>query len=457
MKEKAILTAIKDHLGIDRLNEIQQRVIETSSQKGDMIIYSPTGSGKTIAFIIPILKAMKDKSERLQTVIIAPSRELVTQIYGIVKSIAIGFKVTCCYGGHSVQDEKQSLSVAPSIIVATPGRLLDHIQRGNIDVYDARYLVLDEFDKSLELGFTDEMKKILHHIPNLSRRFLTSATTIHDMPDYVHLFHPITVNLLDTDSSPVSRMKIWSVESPSRDKLATLRDLLLTLPEGKSIVFANYRESVERIYNYLVEHNISAGIYHGALEQIEREKAVALFNNGSYDVMVTTDLGSRGLDIDNVQNIIHYHLPISEEVFTHRNGRTARVNNTGDVFVILAPEEQKPDYINVDENFEFPENIEKKAIEPAMTTLFFMAGKKEKISRGDIMGFIANNGGNISADEIGRIEIMDHYSLVAIKKEKAMNVLDEISKKKIKGQKVRVSIARIENRQAKDNLSNRRK
>ncbi len=442
MKESEILSNIKNKLGIENLNEMQKAMIKQANENGDITLLSPTGSGKTLAFLIPLFKALKEPNNSVQAIIITPSRELTIQIYEIARTITNNHKVTCCYGGHNVIDEKQSLAVTPSIIISTPGRLVDHINRAHIDITNTRILVLDEFDKSLELGFQDEMKKIIARTPNLSRKLLTSATPIQDYPDFVKLKNHTTIDFLFKNNETRSRIKVWRAESDSKDKLDALRKLLLSLDEKKSIVFANYRESVERIYKYLKENNISAGIYHGALEQIDREKAVAMFNNKSYNILITTDLGSRGLDIEDVGYIIHYHLPISNETYTHRNGRTARISNDGEIFVITAPEETLPDFIETDETVTLPETTVKNAIIASHQTLYFMAGKKEKISKGDIVGFIVNNS-DLTAQEIGKIDVKDHYSLVAIPTQKAKQVLNKISTCKIKNKKVKISFAKI--------------
>ena len=442
MKESEILSNIASRLNIQQLNEMQQAMLKRAASPGDITLLSPTGSGKTLAFLIPLLKSLKEPTEKLQAVIIAPSRELATQIFEITRVLASSHKVSCCYGGHSMLDEKQSLAVVPSILISTPGRLVDHIKRGNIDLYSTRILILDEFDKSLELGFHEEMKKIVKNMPNVSRKILTSATMIDEMPDFINLNNPTVLNFLYKNAETRSRMKVWRAESSSKDKLDALRLLLLSLNDKKTIVFANYRESVDRIYTYLKENNIAAGIYHGALEQIDREKAIAMFNNESYNILITTDLGSRGLDIEGVAHIIHYHLPTSAEAYTHRNGRTARVDNDGEIFVITAPEETLPDFITTDETFAMPQTAPRNSIEAKNVTLYFMAGKKEKISRGDIVGFIANNS-LISAQEIGKIDVKDHYSLVAVPTRKAKQALSVLSTCKIKNKKVKIGFAKV--------------
>ena len=438
MKEKELLQIVKQRMGIDTLNDMQRQALEQwKSGRGDLVLYSPTGSGKTLAFALCLLQALKPPMQQLQAVVMSPSRELVMQTAEILRQLADGYKVTPCYGGHEVADEKASLAVTPDIIVATPGRLLDHHKRGHIDLRGTRLLVLDEMDKSLELGFEDEMRQLLRQMPHINRRILASATVLDIVPDYVRLQNPFTLNVLELAEQPAERITVWQVKADSKDKLDTLRDLLLSLDGGKTIVFANYRESVERIHQFLVKNRIDAGIYHGALEQQDRERAVALLNNGSVNVLVSTDLASRGLDIDTVEHIVHYHLPLTEQVYVHRNGRTARVDATGEAYVITAPGEDLPEWIEPDDTMTLdPAKMMPRA---PMATLYFQAGKKEKLSRGDIMGFIAKSGG-IPASDIGRIDVRDHYALAAVTRKYAADVVKKLQVEKIKGKKVRISL-----------------
>lgn len=438
MKEKEIISNIREKLGIECLNDMQREMLDSINEPGDLVLLSPTGSGKTLAFIAPMLKELKAPNGKLQAVIIAPSRELVIQIFGIVRAIATGHKVTCCYGGHSVADERQSLSVVPSIIVSTPGRLLDHINREHINVFTTRLLVLDEFDKSLELGFHDEMKRILRRMPNILRRTLTSATMIDEFPDFLRLHQVRIVNFLADKKELDSRLTVWSVRSDAKDKLEAALSLLKSITPGRTIIFANHRESAERIQEFLVQRGVSAGLYHGGLDQQEREMALTLFDNGSNLILVTTDLGSRGLDIADVASIIHYHLPSSREIYTHRNGRTARVAANGNVYVLLGPTEEVPDYITFNDELSLNKANATAELKSQVASIYFNAGKKEKISRGDIVGFIAHNGG-ITAQEIGTISLHDHYAIVAVPRAKVDDILSRIARLKIKNKRVRIT------------------
>lgn len=438
MKESAIIEQIRSRLGIESLNNMQT-TMASKANATNIVLLSPTGSGKTIAYLLPLLKNIKASTGRVQAVVIAPSRELAVQISKVAQAIAVGLKVTCCYGGHNVTDEENSLSVVPDILVGTPGRLLDHAKRGNVYLQLVRILVLDEFDKSLELGFHEEMRKLIKRMPNISRQILTSATRISDCPDFISFRDAETLCFL-SESTVESRINVLRVESDMRDKLETLRTLLYNIEPGKTIIFANHRESAMRIYEYLKKLHLPVGLYHGGLDQIDREKAVQMLNNGTFSIMVTTDLGSRGLDITGVKHIVHYHLPQTQETYTHRNGRTARIDNTGSVYVITGPDEKIPDFISFDDSLALDSDAECR-IRKEYETIFFSAGKKEKISKGDILGFILTKSG-IEPSAVGRIDVADHYALVAVDARVAKSVLAAIAREKIKNQKVKISIAR---------------
>ncbi|MDE7438739.1 MAG: DbpA RNA binding domain-containing protein, partial [Muribaculaceae bacterium] len=333
-------------------------------------------------------------------------------------------------------------SAGTDIIVATPGRLLDHINRRNIDVRPTRGRVLDEFDKSLELGFEKEMKKIVDRLKNVSRYILTSATQADILPDFLKLNNPVTLNYLDDNKKLHKRLRVHRVDSDANDKLESLAGLLAHLAEGKEpqrcIIFVNYRESAERTADFLKKKGLPVVLYHGALDQHERETAVATFNNGSKPILVATDLAARGLDIEDVKSIIHYHQALTPETYTHRNGRTARVDRTGDVYVLVGPKEDIKEFTEFDDTV-YPDASVGAHSAPKYATIRFSAGKKEKLSKGDIVGFLVKEGG-ASPDGIGKIDVYDHYSLAAVPFAEVGKILAAIKGKKIKGDKRLISL-----------------
>lgn len=443
MREKEFLPQVAERLGIAELNTMQKRMMSAASEGRDLILLSPTGSGKTLAFILPMLKMLRPSTGRVQAVVIAPSRELVVQIAGVLQNIGTGMKTTPLYGGHKFEDEENSLKAGADIVVATPGRLLDHINRRTVDVLPTRILVLDEFDKSLELGFETEMKKIVNRLKNVSREILTSATRADVLPEFLTLNDPLTLDFLEENRDLRRRTRVHRVDSDVSDKLESLRVLLSNLANEadgyeRSIVFVNHRESAERVAEYLKKNGVPAVLYHGAMDQRDRESAVAQFNNGSRPVLVATDLAARGLDIMEVKSVIHYHQPLTPESYTHRNGRTARVAAEGDIFVLVGPEESVREYIEFDDTRWLDPSLQAPR-KPLQQTLYFGAGRKEKLSKGDILGFLIKECG-LEAGQIGIIDVKDHFALAAVAVDNPQSLLAVARAAKIKGERRQVSI-----------------
>lgn len=437
MKEKEIRRNIRERLGIEELNPMQTATASTGTPR--IILLSPTGSGKTLAFTMAMLRRLKEPRGVVQAVVIAPSRELVLQIAGVVRPVAAGYKTVALYGGHSVRDEAASLSVVPDIVVATPGRLLDHLTRGHLSLEEASLVVFDEYDKSLELGFEDEMKKIVKKIRFLKFEILTSATPIRTLPAYLPKMDSTTLDFTgQDDSAPAPKLDIIRVTSHIKDKLPLAVDLLRALPNGRTILFVNHRESAQRVYEALRAEGFPVGLYHGGLEQRDRENALEMFNNGTTPILVSTDLASRGLDIADVASVIHYHLPLSPEAWTHRNGRTARQGAEGAVYVLVHEEETTPDFVVTDRDYQ-PGRPSDDPIRSDLATLYFNVGKKEKISRGDIVGYLVQKGG-LEASEIGRIALRDHSALVAVPAARVPALLRALAPHKIKNVRAKVSL-----------------
>ncbi|OIR00742.1 ATP-dependent RNA helicase DbpA [mine drainage metagenome] len=432
---------ILSNLKIKALNAMQLASVEANKKHADVILLSATGSGKTLAFLLPVLQLLHAANKQTQAIIIVPSRELAQQIETVFKSMQTGFKITCCYGGHKRETEENNLVQAPALLVGTPGRIADHIRRGNITLNSIETLVLDEFDKSLELGFTEEISFIVGSLPSIKKRILISATESVEIPSFIGLNDPAKINFLSDEELSEEKLAIKTVFSDEKDKIETLFRLICMLGGRSMIVFCNHRESVERVSKLLSDKGIYNEFYHGAMEQQERDSALCKFRNGTTNVLVTTDLASRGLDIPNIRYIIHYHLPHTEEIFTHRNGRTARVEASGTVILILSDEEKLPGYITgAVEQLQLPDELVLPA-KPIWTTLFIAAGKKDKVNKIDIVGFLSNKG-QLKKEDIGLIEVKDFFSFVAIKKIKVGGVLQLIKNEKIKNKKVKIDVAK---------------
>lgn len=430
------------NLNIDSLNGMQKQMLETAQRPHNIILLSPTGTGKTLAFLLPVLQRIDPRAAGVQALVLVPSRELALQIESVLRKIAAGIKIVCCYGGHSVREESKSLAVAPALIVGTPGRIADHLRRGRLSLDTLDTLILDEFDKCLALGFHDEMKEIIAPLKEVKKKILTSATDSESLPAFTALRRPVKLDFLGTKKSeetPTARLSLYRIDSPEKDKLDTLLVLLRNLKPGLTLIFCNQRESVERVQQFLTDRSIIAEAFHGGMEQADRERALCKFRNHSSYICVSTDLAARGLDIPEVKYIIHYHLPVDLESFTHRNGRTARMHAEGEAFMIVGPTEQLPEYARQATAFRLDPTANLLQT-PPMATLHFAAGKKEKISKGDIVGFLTQKGG-LTADEIGFIEVKDHYCYAAVARDKAHETLRRLRDEKIKGKKVKISFS----------------
>ncbi|MGN0216241.1 MAG: DEAD/DEAH box helicase [Prevotella sp.] len=419
-------------LGI-QLNDMQLEAGKAINGAGkDVVILSPTGTGKTLAYLLPLAERL-DRSGDVQAVVLVPGRELAQQSLNVWKSLGTGLRAAACYGGRPVMDEHRELRrVQPQLVFATPGRLRDHLQKSNLSTHDISWLVIDEFDKCLEMGFSKEMEDIMAMMPQGVRHILLSATDMEQIPCFVNIHNVERINFLEGREEVEKRVSNFIVESPTKDKLHTLAQLLRYVGDESSIVFLNYRDAVERTVDFLVGQGFSVVGYHGGLEQREREESLYKFANHSVVTLVSTDLGSRGLDIPDVRNIIHYHLPEGQEEMIHRIGRTARWDAEGRTFFVLGPEEHVPDYFTGEtERLALPSELPAPVM-PRMMTLYIGKGKKNKISKGDIVGFLCKNCGLSSAD-LGRIDVYERYAYVAVRREKAKNIVKLTKDAKIKG------------------------
>ena len=422
LEKNEIIQSALQNLKIESLNPMQEAALEQGTGRKDVILLSPTGSGKTLAYLLPLLLTLKPNDDSVQVLILVPSRELALQIDTVFRSMGTSWKTCCCYGGHPIAEEKKSIAGNhPAIILGTPGRITDHL---------------------LELGFHDEMAEIITQLPGLKKRMLLSATDAEEIPQFTGLNRTVKLDFLpEATEEQENRLKLMKVLSPSKDKIDTLYNLLCSLGSSSSIVFCNHRDAVDRVHKLLEDKKLSAERFHGGMEQPDRERALYKFRNGSCHVLISTDLAARGLDIPEIEHIIHYHLPVNEEAFTHRNGRTARWDATGTSYLILHAEEKLPEYIPEDvETMELPENPSRPP-KSVWTTIYIGKGKKEKLSRMDIAGFLYKKG-NLTREDVGAIDVKEHYAFVAVRRAKVKQLLNLIQGEKIKGMKTIIEEAK---------------
>ena len=429
------IKSILEKMGIASLNAMQEKALDTiTGTSNDVVLLSPTGTGKTIAYLLPVTRIVDSMSDNVQVVVVVPGRELALQSARVLSNMGSRLRSYACYGGRPAMDEhRQMRRISPQVVFGTPGRLNDHLDKGNISADSISLLVIDEFDKCLEMGFHDEMERLVAKLPHLQRRILLSATEAHEIPHFVNAGKADRLNYLDDNAKVRERINIYKVESPEKDKLETLRSLLLGFGNQSGIVFLNYRSAVERVAAFLHDKGFSVAAFHGGLDQKEREAVLYKFSNGSVCFFVCTDLGSRGLDIPDVENIVHYHLPETEEAYLHRVGRTARWDKTGRTFFILSQDETIPGYVEGDiADYPIENNDGLQPSLPRMVTLYLGKGKKDKISKGDVVGFLCKKVG-LDKTDIGRIDVKDYYTYVAVNRLKARQVLTKTKGEKIKG------------------------
>ncbi len=425
--------AILRKLGIEQLNPMQEEASCAIHAAKEVVLLSPTGTGKTLAFLLPIIAELNPDLKKVQALIIAPSRELAIQIEQVIREMGSGYKANVFYGGRYFSKDIQELNTVPSIIVGTPGRIADHLRRETFEIDEIRFLVLDEFDKSLEIGFDDDMIDICEHIPDVEKKILTSATNEPLIPEFVEIKKPVTIDYL---AEQTLSLTLKRVESQEKDKLMPLVDLLRHLGNQPGIIFCNFKDSIQRVSDFLDEYGIDHGCFYGGMEQKERERALIKFRNGTHQLLLATDLAARGLDVPEIKFIIHYHLPVREQEFTHRNGRTARMHKEGTAYVLHFYKDELPEFININE-------VEK--VEPAAPlrasiwrTLFISGGRKDKISKGDIAGLLFKQG-NLEKDDVGMIELKTDCAFVAVKAKKVKSLLPLVNNVKLKKKKIRVT------------------
>jgi superfamily II DNA/RNA helicase len=428
------------NLGIESLNEMQEMAQDAILNDANILLLSPTGSGKTLAFLLPIFEMLQPEINTVQCLILVPSRELGLQIEQVWKKMGTDYKVNVCYGGHSIDTEIKNLSNPPAVLIGTPGRIADHIDRGTFTTDKILTLVLDEFDKSLQLGFHEQMSFIISKLSKLNKRILVSATSDIEIPKYTRVVNPTVLDFIPTEEAN-SNLTLKMVVSKDKDKINSLFNLICSLKSEAAIIFCNHRDAAERISDTLNEKGIYSTYYHGGMDQDERERALIQFRNGSVSYLVTTDLAARGLDIPEMKHVIHYHLPSKEDEFTHRNGRTARMLASGTAYIVAHESEKKMDYLDYKMAVLNVENTTTLPKAPEFQTIYVSGGKKNKLNKIDIVGFFSQKG-KLEKGDLGLIEVKDFISFAAVKSKKVKEFLGNIRDEKMKGKKFKIEVAR---------------
>ncbi len=425
---------ILSKLNIESLNPMQEEASHVIHSNSEVVLLSPTGTGKTLAFLMPVIEELDAACTEIQVLILVPSRELAIQIEQVIREMGTGYKTNAVYGGRTGSLDKLDLKHRPAILVGTPGRVADHIRRETFSCDDIKTLVLDEFDKSLEVGFEAEMKEILRSLPSVEKKILTSATEGVEIPKFVRIQKPVYIDFLHQENA---KLEIKAIVSPSKDKLDYLVKALSHIGNQPGIIFCNFKDTIQYVSDYLEEKNISHGCFYGGMEQKDRERALIKFRNGTHQLLIATDLAARGIDVPEIKFIIHYQLPSRSEEFTHRNGRTARMNSEGTAYVLKWEQEELPEFIG---------HIEEEELQDApvpspsdWATLFISGGRRDKISKGDIAGLFMKQGG-LKPDEVGVIEVKQDYAFVGVPASKVDMIIKNTNNTKLKKRKVRISV-----------------
>lgn len=454
------LIKVIEELGFEKLTPIQAQSIPLLLEGKDVIGQSKTGSGKTAAFTIPILEKLNLETRQVQALILAPTRELCTQVAREIRKLGrrhSGLQVLVLSGGQPLYPQLTALEKGVHIAVGTPGRVLDHLNRRTLDLRQVTSLILDEADRMLDMGFQNDMEKILKDVPKSRQTVFFSATfpRIIESLSRAYQKQPVRVTIEEEQNSAPSIRQIFYETQPTV-KLNSLLWIIQQKQPESALVFCNLKASVIELTQALIKAGVSSGCLHGDLEQSERDRIMAKFRNKSIRILVATDVAARGIDVENLDAVINFDLPSRADVYVHRIGRTGRAGKKGFAISLVTPREkgklpgiekftgakieQKTlaDVENLNsENF-------KKALQQdaLMATLFIAGGRKDKMRPGDILGALTGEAGDLKGTDIGKIEIHDRFSYVAVSKNIAQTAVDRLRLGRIKGRKFRIELVR---------------
>jgi ATP-dependent RNA helicase DbpA len=441
-------------MGYTNMTPIQAASIPVLMAGRDLVGQSQTGSGKTAAFIIPILEKINVENKYPQALILCPTRELSDQVLRECRKFAKakpGLVTVGLLGGQPMSQQTHTLHQGAHLLVGTPGRTLDHFINRNIDAQDLKTLVLDEADRMLEAGFADEMNAILDELPTERQTIFFSATYPEEIASLSKKHQKNAEHVvIESDAQNKLQIEQYLYESENPEKMETLFKILKNHPSECTIIFCRTKQSVKDIGELLKNMKLSCDVLHGDLEQSERDRATALFRNGSLRILVATDVAARGLDIDSLELVINLDLPPNSEVYVHRIGRTGRAGRKGTAVSIAtayeAPFVEEIEALTgvkmrrqmLDETrTDFPKVYSK----PLMKTLMIAGGRKDKLRPGDILGALTAEPKPLTRADVGKIDTLDRASFVAIRYDLAEDALKKLTNYNIKARKFNVYFA----------------
>ncbi len=434
-------------MGYKEMTQIQEQSLPYILEGRDVIAQAKTGSGKTAAFGIGLLHKLQVKKFRVQSLVLCPTRELADQVARELRMIARfahNVKVLTLCGGAAFGPQLGSLRHGAHIIVGTPGRILKHLKKATLSLEDVDMLVLDEADRMLDMGFSEEINEVLEFVPKSRQTLLFSATYTDEIMDISASIQNDAANIKTTSTEVANKITERFYEAQDSQKISTLINILGNFKPDNVIVFANTKAEVQDIARILQENRIDALAIHGDLEQYERNDVLVQFANKSCRVLVATDVAARGLDIKELDMVVNYDLPHSQEIYTHRIGRTARAGEEGLAFTLYTPYEapKADEYKNESRLFEDAAALKVVngfEMRPQNITLVIEGGKKDKVRAGDILGALTGEAG-LNGNSIGKIDIYERQSYVAIEADKIDEAHDKLGSGKIKGKKFSVWI-----------------
>ncbi|WP_078427356.1 DEAD/DEAH box helicase [Alkalihalobacterium alkalinitrilicum] len=451
--------------------EVQREVIPVAMENKDLVVKSQTGSGKTAAFGIPVCEMVEWEGRKPQALILTPTRELAVQVREDITNIGRfkRIKAMAVYGKEPFAKQKEELRQKTHVVVGTPGRVMDHIERETLSLDEIKYLIIDEADEMLNMGFIDDVEAILNELPEQRVTMVFSATMPKDVENLCHQYMKEPINIeIAAKGITASMIEHRLLHVEEDEKIAQLKDVTVVENPDSCIIFCNTKEHVETVFAQLEEADYSCEKLHGGLEQEDRFAVMDGFKMGNFRYLVATDVAARGIDVDNVTLIINYDVPMEKEGYVHRTGRTGRAGQKGKAITLATSYEEKflraiQRYIGFEiETMEAPtaqqvyqgkvaflekisgrrvvRNNKTARINKDIMKLHFTGGKKKKLRAVDFVGTIANIPG-VTADDIGIITIQDNLTYVDILNGKGSIVLQAMEETKVKGKKLKVSKA----------------